>query len=349
MCGRDNPDWNDWRWQMERFQAAKSRGTIAATPYYRSLVAEGAPSGDPILAQLRFVDASECSAGSALESDDPLGEESLSPVPKMIHRYADRALLLATNRCAVRCSFCFRGRIWRDARGLRDDWELSDAELEKAAEYLEDNRGIREVLISGGDPLLLETPRISRILSRISRIKTITIIRVASRVPVVLPMRIDAELAEVLGAVSGLWLATHFNHPRELTDSALAACRALVSRGVPILNQTVLLKGVNDDVDTLVELFSSLAAERIKPHYLFHVDPARGCAGFATGVERGLEIVRGFRNRLSSIATPTFAIDLPGGGGKVPLLPDYRKGDNAFKSLDGETVPYPFSGSCFTP
>jgi lysine 2,3-aminomutase len=223
-----------------------------------------------------------------------------------------------------------------------DGWDASDAELEEAAVYVERRPEVREVLVSGGDPLVLETPRISRILDRFSRIPSIKIIRVGSRVPVALPMRVDAELAEALAAVPGLWLATHFNHPAELTEASRNACRTLVSKGVPVLNQTVLLKGVNDDPDTLVELFSELASERVKPHYLFHVDPAPGCADFATGVERALEIVRALRNGLSSVATPTFAIDLPGGGGKVPLLPDYRREDGTFEALAGGGIEYPF-------
>jgi lysine 2,3-aminomutase len=349
MDNPDSPEWNDWRWQLERFrEAARSGGVgIAATPYYASLMSERAGS-DPIRRQL----AAAPSADSAFESDDPLGEEAQSPLPRLVHRYADRVLLLATNRCAVRCSFCLRGRIWRGTRGSESSaetagWEVSDAELDEVERYLTGNPEVREVLVSGGDPLVLETPRLSRILTRLSRIPSIKIIRVGSRVPVVMPMRVDAELAEMLASIPGLWLATHFNHPVEITDAALSACRALVSRGVPVLNQTVLLKGVNDTADTLAELFSTLAANRIKPHYLFHVDPARGCSEFATGVERGLELLRTLRNRLSSVSTPTFAIDLPGGGGKVPLLPDYAKDKGAFEGLDGSAVTYPFSASCF--
>ena len=337
MDRRLEGSWNDWRWQLERFRSVAAGG-LPATPYYASL-ASGS-GGGAVRSQLEWRGGGGERAVSASESDDPLGEEAQSPVPRLIHRYSDRVLFLATNRCAVRCAFCLRGRIWRG--DAVDGWDASDAELEEAAVYVERRPEVREVLVSGGDPLVLETPRISRILDRFSSIPSIKIIRVGSRVPVALPMRVDSELAEALAAVPGLWLATHFNHPSELTEASRNACRTLVSKGVPVLNQTVLLKGVNDDPDTLVELFSELASERVKPHYLFHVDPAPGCADFATGVERALEIVRALRNRLSSVATPTFAIDLPGGGGKVPLLPGYRREDGTFEALDGGGIEYPF-------
>ncbi len=334
----------DWRGQLDWMRRNANAGGLAATPYYLSL-ANMNLDGDPILAQLKM-SGDGTALGSEKESSDPLGEDEQSPVPRLVHRYSDRALLLATNRCAVRCAFCLRGRIWRGG-GDVSSWMVSESELDDIAKYLEKRRRIREVLISGGDPLVLETSDLRRIITRISRLPNIRVIRVGSRVPVVLPSRVDAELVDCLASFPGLWLATHFNHPRELTKEALGACRALVSRGVPVLNQTVLLKGVNDAPDTLERLFAELAAHRVKPHYLFHVDPARGCARFATGVERGLEIMKALRGRLSSVATPVFAIDLPGGGGKVPLLPDYSRGDGAFEALDGAVIPYPFHGSCF--
>ena len=169
---------------------------------------------------------------------------------------------------------------------------------------------------------MLETDKLQHILKRISSISSIKIIRLGTRIPVVLPMRIDAKLADMLEKIPGLWVATHFNHPREITNEALSACNKLQKKGIPILNQTVLLKNINDNSDTLIELFQTLAANRIKPHYLFHIDPVAGNAHFATGIDKGVELIRSFRNTLSSIETPLFAFDLQQGGGKIPLLPN---------------------------
>lgn len=217
--------------------------------------------------------------------------------------------------------------------------EISDTELNAVCEYLLKHPEVREILISGGDPLMLSTGRLHDILLRISRITSIDIIRLGTRIPVVMPSRIDNELIVILGSFSNLWLATHFNHPRELTEESLAVCNRLIRQGIPIINQTVLLKGINDDADLLADLFRTLAKNKIKPHYLFHVDPVKGNGHFRTGIDRGLQIMRELRNRISSVATPTFAIDLPGGGGKVPLQPDYRT-PLGFESIDGRYIVY---------
>ena len=181
------------------------------------------------------------------------------------------------------------------------------------------------MLISGGDPLMLPFGRLKAIVDAVAAVPSIQVIRIGSRMPVVWPERVTAEIAEYFGSIPGLWFATHFNHPREVTPEAAAACGRLVRAGVPVVNQSVLLKGVNDDAELLEELFRKLVAIRVKPHYLFHVDPVRGVRHFATGVEKGLQILRAFRPRLSSLAVPTFAIDLPEGGGKVALQPEYGK------------------------
>ncbi|NOY75580.1 MAG: KamA family radical SAM protein [Kiritimatiellaeota bacterium] len=348
----------NWRWQLR--EAVRSLAELAAllperaeeiasisetaavierrfptlgTPYYAYLIDPGTPLlEDPIFKQV-FPNTAELDGAETL-GFDPLGEEKDSPVPRLIHRYADRALLLATNKCAVHCRFCLRKRGWSDGAAK---FAISDTELAAAAAYLAAHPEIGEVLISGGDPLLLETAELAEIISRISRVPSVKIIRVGTRVPVVLPMRIDDELAELLGSTPSLWVVTHFNHPAELTPESLAACSKLISRGVPMLNQTVLLKGVNDDPDILKELFASLAGNRVKPHYLFHMDPVAGAGHFATGVEKGLEIMKTLRNRISSVATPIFAIDLPGGGGKVPLTPNYERG-GAYEGINGELI-----------
>jgi lysine 2,3-aminomutase len=180
---------------------------------------------------------------------------------------------------------------------------------------------------------------LQKILDDLSSVDSIEVIRLGSRVPAVMPQRINDNLIDILSSYKGLWFATHFNHPAELTEESMTACEMIVKAGIPMVNQTVLLKGVNDNADTLEELFRKLSANRIKPLYLFHVDPVRGVRHFSTGIDKGVEIMRALRNRLSSIATPVFAIDLPEGGGKVPLLPEYREGDS-FEALDGKKIKY---------
>ena len=306
------------------------------TPYYLSLIDFDNIPDDPIFKQV-FPDICELRKDN-FDNEDPLDEENQMPVPHLIHRYKDRAVLLSTNRCAVHCRFCLRKRKWKNGETGRN---LTNEELITVCDYLEKNPEIREVLVSGGDPLLLETAELKKILLRISHIPSVKIIRLGTRIPVVLPMRIDDELVQMLAELPGLWLATHFNHPKELTEEAMQACKKLIKSGIPVINQTVLLKNINDDVETLKELFVTLAVNKIKPHYLFHIDPVKGNQHFATGIESGLNIMRALRNRISSLATPQFAFDLPEGGGKIPLLPDYRTGDG-YETIDGKIIEYKF-------
>ncbi len=313
----------------------ESRFPVYVNDYYLKLIDPENWRSDPVARQA-LPDPAELVDDSS--STDPLAEEAQMPVPRLIHRFADRAVLLATGRCAMRCRFCFRKRTWTSGTELED---ISDAELEAACACLRRTPAIREVLISGGDPLMLPFERFRRIVDAVAAVDSIEIIRIATRVPAVWPQRIDEALCDYLRRIPGLWGATHFNHPRELTSEARAACARLVSSGIPVINQTVLLKGVNDDAATLEQLFRSLVAMRVKPHYLFHVDPVRGVRHFATGIEKGLEILRAFRPRLSSLAVPTFAIDLPEGGGKVALQPDYSAGPGCYWDIHGEkAIPY---------
>ena len=281
-------------------------------PFYRQFL--------PDMAELCDVDS----------SFDPLAEENQMPVSRLIHRFRDRVVLLATFRCAARCRFCFRKRIWRSGAVQED---ISDEALADAVAYLRDNPQIKEVLISGGDPLLLGEKRLTQIVSALKTVPDIEIIRMASRLPVVDPEAVTPELIGFMASVDGLWLATHFNHPAELTPEAENLLRRIVASGIPVINQSVLLKGVNDDPLILEKLFRRLVSLRVKPHYLFHVDPVRGVRHFATGIERGLEILRYFRANLSSLAVPTFAIDLPEGGGKVALQPEYRDEQGRFPDI----------------
>ena len=268
---------------------------------------------------------------------DPLAEEVQMPVPRLIHRYPDRAVLLTTGKCATRCRFCFRKRTWTDGKELTD---ISKSELAEVCAYLRATPAISEVLISGGDPLMLSCEKIKFILDELSSIESISILRFSSRVPVTLPELVSPEIIKMLASYSGLWFMTHFNHPHELTGESISVCQQLIKAGIPVLNQTVLLKGVNDDSVILEDLFRQLIAIKIKPHYLYHVDPVRGVRHFATGINKGLEILKEFRSKLSSLAVPTFAIDLPEGGGKVALQPDYHC-DNKYPSvIDGHMIEY---------
>jgi len=262
-------------------------------------------------------------------SSDGLAELAQSPVPKLIRRYTDRAVVLTTSDCFVRCRFCFRKRLWEKGA---NETPLSDSELDSICGFLDRTPEVSDILLSGGDPLTLSDARLLTLVRRIRQSGGVETVRICSRAPAVQPDRITETLAKELAAVDGIWFVTHFDHPDELTPEAETACRMLVSHGVPVLNQTVLLAGINDDAEILRKLFKRLTALRVKPHYLFHIDPIEGVSHFATGIRKGLDILNSFRATLSSLATPAFAIDLPEGGGKVILTPDCRRADGAFYS-----------------
>lgn len=287
----------------------------AVTDYYLSLANPDDPE-DPILRQCR-PDSRELDDQN-IADPDPLAEVRDSPMPGLVHRYPDRVLLIATNQCAVRCRHCLRKRIWADEQA-----ETIDAEaVEAIVDYLGRHTEVREVLVSGGDPLTLADDYLDHLLSRLRSVSHLEILRIGTRMPVVLPSRITDGLCRMLRTHRPLWLATQFNHPTELTQAARAACEHLLDHGIPIVNQTVLLKGINDNADSLEALFRSLLTFGVKPYYLFHGDPVRGTRHFRTGVPAGLEIMSTLRKRLSGLALPAFAIDLPGGEGKVVLTPE---------------------------
>ncbi len=302
--------------------------------YYLNLIEREDPQTDPIWQQVMPHSAELADDGMI---EDGLGEVAQSPTSRLIHRYADRAVLLTTGRCATRCRFCFRKRAWRHSGELGD---ISDSELDDAIDYLKANNQLREVLISGGDPLMLSNRRLQTIIDKINTVQSIEVIRIASRIPVTWPQRINRELIDILSAAGNIWFLTHFNHPQEITEQSTAACQALINAGIPVLNQSVLLKGINNSAGILEELFRKLVKIKVKPHYLFHIDPVHGVWHFATGIKRGLEIMRELRPRLSSLATPIFAIDLPDGGGKVNLQPNYRT-TNGFTAIDGRIIEHP--------
>ena len=248
---------------------------------------------------------------------DPLDESALSPVPGLIHRYPDRVVLLVSNRCPVYCRFCMRKRHVGSG-----DAPLSEGEFQKALDYIAAHPEIHDVILSGGDPLMLDDASLATILSGLRAIPHVAIIRIGTRVPVTLPARITPELCALLRTFHPLYINTHFNHPDEITADSTAACALLADAGIPLGNQTVLLKGVNDSVETMRRLMTGLLAIRVRPYYLHQMDLVQGTAHFRTSVRTGLEIIRGLRGHISGLAVPHYVIDLPGGKGKVAILPD---------------------------
>lgn len=248
---------------------------------------------------------------------DPLDEEALSPVPGLIHRYPDRVVLLVSNRCPVYCRFCMRKRLV----GCGDAPMNKDV-LAAAMEYIAAHQSIHDVILSGGDPLMLDDESLTTILTGLRAISHVAVIRIGTRIPVTLPDRITPQLCTLLKRFHPLYINTHFNHSTEITVESKAACALLADAGIPLGNQTVLLKGVNDSVETMRELMSGLLALRVKPYYLHHMDLVQGTAHFRTSVQDGLKILRGLRGHISGLAVPQYVIDLPGGKGKVAVLPD---------------------------
>ncbi len=272
------------------------------------------------------------------QSADPLNENSLSPIPGLIHRYPDRVVLLVSNRCPVYCRFCMRKRLVGSG-----DAPMSDNALRTALEYIAAHPEIHDVILSGGDPLMLDDESLSGILSGIRAISHVTIIRIGTRVPVTLPSRITPDLCSLLKKFHPLYINTHFNHPDELTAESAAACALLADAGIPLGNQTVLLKGVNDSVETMRRLMTGLLAHRVKPYYLHQMDLVQGTAHFRTSVRAGLEIMQGLRGHISGLAVPHYVIDLPGGKGKVAVLPDnveIRGNTLHLQTYTGERVTY---------
>jgi len=270
---------------------------------------------------------------------DPLAEELLSPVPGLIHRYPDRVVLLVSNRCPVYCRFCMRKR----HVGGEGDVPLDPDALEKILAYIRSTPVIRDVILSGGDPLMLDDASLQVILSRLRDIRHVKIIRIGTRIPVTLPERVTPELCSMLSRFHPLYINTHFNHPAEITEASVRACGLLANSGIPLGNQSVLLRGVNDDVTIMRDLMTGLLDIRVKPYYIHQMDLIKGTAHFRTPVSRGLEIIRALRGHVSGMAVPHYVIDLPEGKGKVALLPEpvEREGDMLIlRTYQGEQVAY---------
>lgn len=350
-------DWDDWKWQLrhqykrldtisrvltldqdEADALSRADGfTFGVNPYYASLL-ESNPQGP--LRRTIMVRPEEWVSGVG-EGVDPLGEEPYRPVSAIVHRYPDRALFLATGTCALYCRYCTRARLVGDPEAYRSEMK----EWEKGFAYLRAHPVIRDVLITGGDPLTLSDDRLDFILENLRAIPHIEFIRMGTKVPFALPQRVTPELCAVLKKYHPLYLSVHVIHPSEITPESRVACERLADAGLPLGSQTVLLKGVNDQVSVLTKLMHELLKIRVKPYYLFHCDPVSGSSHFRTSVERGLEMIQGMRGHTTGYAIPHYAIDMAGSGGKVAFVPEAIIGreNGYFKVMNfrGEVHLYP--------
>lgn len=351
-------DWADWRWQLRNrlrdlsgldrvFGLTDDERTavlglgghlpVGVTPYYASLI-NRASLTDP-LRLMMIPKAAELTQGPG-EADDPLAEDSHMPVPGLVHRYPDRVLFLVTNFCATYCRYCTRGRLV----GQTGEYHFNSGQYELAFEYLERHPEVRDVLLSGGDPLTMSDDRIEGLLTRLKAIPHIEFLRIGSKVPTVLPQRVTPALCRMLRRFHPFWMSIHFMHPNEITPEVAEACGRLADAGIPLGAQIVLLRGVNDDVETMRELMHGLLKMRVRPYYIYQCDPISGSAHMRTTVEKGLEIISGLRGHTTGYAVPTYVIDAPGGGGKTPVFPDTlvgRDGDYVLiRNYEGGTYRY---------
>ncbi|MGH8501796.1 MAG: KamA family radical SAM protein [Gammaproteobacteria bacterium] len=352
-------EWNDWRWQNrnrvrsaddlarivnlsddERDAIARHKGPlpVGIPPYYASLLDDNDPN-QPLRRTVVPVGGEYMRAPG--EADDPLGEDGDSPVPGLVHRYPDRVLFLVTNFCSTYCRYCTRSRLV----GAAGERSLKKSDIDRAIDYIAATPVIRDVLISGGDPLSLDDDRLDFILGRLRAIPHVEFLRIGTKQPAVMPQRVTPALVRILKKYHPLWMSLHFTHPDELTPEVAEACNRLADAGIPLGSQTVLLKGVNDDVPIMKQLVHGLLKLRVKPYYLYQCDPISGSAHFRTTVDKGLEIIRGLRGHTTGYAVPSYVVDGPGGGGKIPLLPDYvlgRDGDDLLlTNYAGKVYRYP--------
>ncbi|MDO5713979.1 MAG: lysine 2,3-aminomutase [Tissierellia bacterium] len=329
-------DWDDWQWQVrnriqdvdtlskifdleeeekEDIQQVLKRFRMGITPYYASLIDPKNPM-DPVRMQAIPSILETHISGSDLE--DPLSEDEDSPVPGITHRYPDRVLFLITDMCSMYCRHCTRRRF-----AGSHDAGVSRDRIDAGIEYIRNTPVVRDVLLSGGDALLVSDERLEYIISELRKIPHVEIVRIGSRTPVVLPQRITDDLCNMLKKYHPIWLNTHFNHPNEITPASIEACRKLADAGVPLGNQSVLLRGVNDSVRTMRDLVQDLARIRVRPYYIYQCDLSMGIEHFRTKVAKGIEIIEGLRGHTSGYCVPTFVVDAPGGGGKTPVMPQY--------------------------
>ena len=352
-------DWNDWRWQLknrvtrleqldellpgmtaaERAGAtlAKSKLAMAVPPYYFNLIDQD-DENCPIRRQV--IPRLEETTTAPWELSDPCGEDEHSPVPGLVHRYPDRVLFLVTDRCAAYCRYCTRSRLVSNASGY--DFH---PEFDRQIDYIARHDQIRDVLLSGGDALLFSDEKLEYLLSRLRAIPHVEFLRIGTRIPLFLPQRITTELCDMLKQFHPLFISVHTNHPRELTTECRAGLERLADAGIPLGNQSVLLKHVNDDVTTMRALNQKLLMCRVRPYYVYQCDLIAGSAHLRTSVRKGLEIMEGLRGHTTGYAVPQYVIDAPGGGGKVPVNPDYvlqRNRDRVvIRNFEGRVFEYP--------
>jgi lysine 2,3-aminomutase len=362
--GATEPEWRDWRWQQRHalrtpddlgravrltaderrgLAAAEGRFRVAVTPYYASLIDPEHP-----FCPVRMQAIPTAAEGAPAPGDlrDPLGEDRHRPVRAVVHKYPDRALFLVTDTCAVYCRHCTRRRITGGEEGAFDR-----AAVDEGLAYVRAHPEVRDVIVSGGDPLVLSDERLGSVLRALRAIPHVQILRLATRAPVTNPMRVTDELARLLREVKPLFAVTHFNHPKECTPEAQEACERLVDHGVPVENQTVLLRRVNSSARTLADLNHRLLAWRVRPYYLHQGDVAEGTGHLRTSLATGIGILEALRGHTSGLAVPHLAVDLPGGGGKVTIGPEYRLGAEPgratgvagtwFRNYRGERYLYP--------
>ena len=364
---RDNAteQWADWKWQLKNrvttlaglekhlcltsderagVLLAGTKLALAVTPHYFNLIDQSDPAC-PIRRQV--IPSIEEGYDSPYDMSDPCGEDAAMPVPGLVHRYPDRVLFLVTDRCASYCRYCTRSRV---VSGVGE--QEMQLDFEQAFAYLEKHKEVRDVLLSGGDALVLSDDKLEGLLSWLRSIRHIEFLRIGTRVPIFLPQRITPQLCEMLRKYHPLWMSVHVNHPRELTTEVRDALGRLADAGIPLGNQSVLLSGVNDNVDTMKELVHKLLLCRVRPYYLYQCDLIRGSSHLRTSVAKGLEIIEGLRGFTTGYAIPQFVIDAPGGGGKVPLNPGYvvyhDKEKVVIRNFEGRIFEYPESGAART-
>ncbi len=356
-----NPlDWEDWHWQLrhrirtkdelsqiiklspeeeEGIKKASGRLSLAITPYWASLL-DPEDATCPLRRQA-VPSRAEFSVGPH-EMVDPCAEDRDSPAPHLVHRYPDRVLLLATEQCAMYCRHCTRRRLVGDHS--REENVSPASRFDAAVEYIRGNKKVRDVLISGGDPLILEDEEIESLLQKIRSISHVEFLRIGTRIPVTLPQRVTEKLANMLKKYAPIWMSVHFNHPKEITKRCRLACDMLADNGIPLGSQTVLLKGINDRPYIMRKLMQDLLRIRVRPYYIYQCDPVRGTQHFRTPVSVGINIMEKLRGHTSGYAVPTYVIDGPGGGGKIPVSPNYilsqAKGKYVLRNYRGKIYTY---------
>ena len=356
--GVASDEWNDWRWQMlnrvrtledvsrlldlKPWQKARYKRLLdtfhcSITPYYLSLIGDVSDPDDPIRKQcipdLRELDFQRVGV------QDPLEEEEDMQVPGLVHRYPDRVLAISTNTCSMYCRHCTRKRIWCEGESERTKKELTGM-----VHYVRATPEVREVIVSGGDPLTMNLELLDWFLGELGRVPHVEVLRIGTRVPVVMPMKVTGEMVDMLRGHRPLWVNTQFNHPREVTAEARDACDRLLTAGIPVSNQSVLLKGVNDTPEVMKELCHALQRIMVRPYYVFQCDPVRGVEHFRTSIWKGIEIMETMRGYTGGLAIPTFVVDAPGGGGKIPLQPFYllsiNEEDVLLRNYEGMIIRY---------